>query len=67
MYNSSFWGSRRIVMVRIGAYVYREQVYSTAVRIVVKTNVARDFFRADATSSQHITSLQPNLLWTYCL
>ena len=51
-------------MVRIGAHVDREPVFSTVVDIAVKTNVARNAFRAATTISQYITSVQPNLLWT---
>ena len=46
---------RCLLMVRIGAYVDREPVISTAVCIAVQTkkNVARGAFRAENTTSQY--------------
>ena len=54
-------------MVRIGAYVGREAVFSTIVYIAVQTNVARNAFRAATTTPQYMTSVQPKFLWANCL
>ena len=50
------------IIVRTGAYVGRESVFSTVVYISVQTNVARNAFRVATTISQYITSVLPNLL-----
>ena len=54
-------------MVRIGASVDCEPVFSTVVYIAAQTNVACNAFRAATTIPKYISSVQPNLLWTSCL
>ena len=44
-------------MVRIGAYVGRETVYSAVVGTGVQTNVARGAMRAATAISQYMTSV----------
>ena len=51
-------------MVRIVAYVDSEPVFPVVAYIAVETNVARYAFRAAATISQCVNSVQPNLPWT---
>ena len=57
---------RCLLMVRIDVNVDWEPVFLTVVYISIKTNVARDAFRAATTISQYMTSVEQSLLWTNC-
>ena len=54
----------RLFVALIGASVDLEPVFSTEVYVSVQTNVSRGAFLAATTILQHMTSVQPNLLWT---
>ena len=51
-------------MVRIGASVDREPVFSAVVYIAVQTNLALNAFRAATTIQQYIKFSSTKLLWS---